>query len=562
MKSVDGDGVPVDPASISKTPGGDQALQPLRPGQRQDLFFYVGGTNGATLVSAYCLSQGWQRLQDPQRQDYQLKWCEAKSHQAYSSFREGKQLMYQIPNNKHLTTKIGLLNSLREYGRIMSRVSRLAIHPRRTLKMEEFFPETFRLDVKDEREAFYTLFDETQMWICKPTSSNQGKGIFLLQRLEDVASLLMDINTLEGKSSYRRLSFRGSQPRIVQRYIQNPLLVDGRKFDVRSYLLIACVEPFVVLFSHGYVRLTLSPYDPLSKDLTRHLTNQSMQKKHPLYRLRKEETVWSMERLNSYINDKFCKDKRLPLNWVLTAFTRRMQQIMTQCFLATKSKLDSKLGYFDLIGCDFLIDEDFKVWLLEMNANPALHTHCRVLRDLIPSLVHETLDLALETFHKSLRRETVLPLERQRRFVLLYLGSSTPRPGPGPPPPVPPSRSRRRPPPPPAPASSSYQDGTRPPGGSPPGLQTQASGLHPSDPSPKSASVPQGGGCAAGASEGRVTPRDPGLPESPQARLARATLSPPAGPAAARDAPSPSREPPPPARTLEEDRGDPASKDL
>uniref|UniRef100_A0A6I8N004 Uncharacterized protein n=1 Tax=Ornithorhynchus anatinus TaxID=9258 RepID=A0A6I8N004_ORNAN len=89
MKSVDGDGVPVDPASISKTPGGDQALQPLRPGQRQDLFFYVGGTNGATLVSAYCLSQGWQRLQDPQRQDYQLKWCEAKSHQAYSSFREG-----------------------------------------------------------------------------------------------------------------------------------------------------------------------------------------------------------------------------------------------------------------------------------------------------------------------------------------------------------------------------------------------------------------------------------------------------------------------------------------
>jgi len=34
---------------------------------------------------------------------------------------------------------------------------------------------------------------------------------------------------------------------------------------------------------------------------------------------------------------------------------------MLQCFLAAKYKLDRKLGYFDLIGCDFLIDENFKV---------------------------------------------------------------------------------------------------------------------------------------------------------------------------------------------------------
>lgn len=36
---------------------------------------------------------------------------------------------------------------------------------------------------------------------------------------------------------------------------------------------------------------------------------------------------------------------------------------MVHCFLAVKSKLECKLGYFDLIGCDFLIDENFKVLL-------------------------------------------------------------------------------------------------------------------------------------------------------------------------------------------------------
>lgn len=29
----------------------------------------------------------------------------------------------------------------------------------RVLKMEEFFPETYRLDIRDERQAFFTLFD-------------------------------------------------------------------------------------------------------------------------------------------------------------------------------------------------------------------------------------------------------------------------------------------------------------------------------------------------------------------------------------------------------------------
>lgn len=46
-----------------------------------------------------------------------------------------------------------------------------------------------------------------------------------------------------------------------------------------------------------------------------------MQKKSPLYVLLKEDTVWSMERLNRYINDNFRKTKGLPRDWVFTTFT-------------------------------------------------------------------------------------------------------------------------------------------------------------------------------------------------------------------------------------------------
>ncbi|XP_054414212.1 inactive polyglycylase TTLL10 isoform X15 [Pongo abelii] len=323
--------------------GGKPSPHSTRPGP----FFYIGGSNGATIISSYCKSKGWQRIQDSRRDDYTLKWCEVKSRDNYGSFREGEQLLYQLPNNKLLTTKIGLLSTLRGRARAMSQASKVPggaqarlekdtaapaledlpwtspgyLRPQRVLRMEEFFPETYRLDLKHEREAFFTLFDETQIWICKPTASNQGKGIFLLRNQEEVAALQAKTRSMEDDPIHHKTPFRGPQARVVQRYIQNPLLLDGRKFDVRSYLLIACTTPYMIFFGHGYARLTLSLYDPRSSDLSGHLTNQFMQKKSPLYMLLKEDTVWSMEHLNRYINDTFWKARGLPKDWVFTTLT-------------------------------------------------------------------------------------------------------------------------------------------------------------------------------------------------------------------------------------------------
>nr|XP_056721490.1 inactive polyglycylase TTLL10 [Euleptes europaea] len=384
-------------------------------------FFYIGGTNGVDIVNIYCKNKGWQRICDNRREDYILKWCETKFRDTYCNFREGEQLLYQIANNKLLTTKIGLLVNLREYERVMRKISRNT----KLLRMEDFFPETFRLDTKDERELFFAIYTEPHIWICKPTGSNQGRGIFLLKTQEEIKNLQIKLQAIEDDPMYKKLPYKIPQARIVQRYIDRPLLLAGKKFDVRSYLLIACTVPYMLFFGHGYVRLTCLNYDPTSDDLTSHLTNQYVQKKNPMYTHVKEETVWRMDRFNSYINERFRHAKGLPKDWVFNNFTKRMKEIMLQCFLAVKSKLECKLGYFDLIGCDFLIDEDFKVWLLEMNANPALHTNCSALKNIIPTVVNETLDLAIEIFTKIQKGQGILPLDSLRHFVLLYNGMSS-----------------------------------------------------------------------------------------------------------------------------------------
>ncbi|XP_017709931.1 PREDICTED: protein polyglycylase TTLL10-like isoform X4 [Rhinopithecus bieti] len=98
--------------------------KPSPPSPRPGPFFYVGGNNGAAIISSYCKSKGWQRIQDSRRGDYMLKWCEVKSRDSYGSFREGEQLLYQLPNNKLLTTKIGLLSTLRGRAWAMSKASK------------------------------------------------------------------------------------------------------------------------------------------------------------------------------------------------------------------------------------------------------------------------------------------------------------------------------------------------------------------------------------------------------------------------------------------------------
>ncbi|XP_058497819.1 protein polyglycylase TTLL10 isoform X1 [Solea solea] len=392
--------------------------EPRGPG----LFYFFGGANGAEIVSSYLESKGWRRIYNKHREDFKIKWCETKSPVNYCNFREGEQLMYQIPNNKVLTSKIGLLSSLREYERVSSKVN----HGRglRRLKMEDFIPTTFRMDVKEERDAFFGVRNnESHMWICKPTGLNQGRGIFLLKSQEDLTAFRLKLQNMEENQANRRMQHCQRQARIVQHYIQSPLLLKGKKFDVRSYMLIACTAPFMVFFHHGYVRLTCDLYDPKSDNLSAHLTNQYMQKKNPLYSELKEDTVCSMENFNTYVNERFQVAKALPRDWVLGVFAKRMQRIMTQCFLAVKSKLDCRLGFFDLIGCDFMVDEDFKVWLLEMNCNPALHTNCEVLKQVIPQTVVETLDLTLEIFNKRRLRQRIFPLANQRDFVLLYNGN-------------------------------------------------------------------------------------------------------------------------------------------
>ena len=72
---------------------------------------------------------------------------------------------------------------------------------------------------------------------------------------------------------------------IVQSYIEKPLLYQKRKFDIRHYMMLTCINGKVkgYFYKDGYLRTTSSEYNLKTNCGKIHLTNDAVQKNLPDY---------------------------------------------------------------------------------------------------------------------------------------------------------------------------------------------------------------------------------------------------------------------------------------
>ena len=69
-----------------------------------------------------------------------------------------------------------------------------------------------------------------------------------------------------------------------------------------------------------------------------------------------------------------------------------MRKIITDSFRAVCYKLDPDRinNSFEIIGYDFMMDEEWKLILIEANTNPCLETESPLLSRIIPELIEST----------------------------------------------------------------------------------------------------------------------------------------------------------------------------
>ena len=71
---------------------------------------------------------------------------------------------------------------------------------------------------------------------------------------------------------------------IISKYIKNPFLINGLKFDLRLYVMITSIDPWrIYVYNEGLCRFAVDEYDSTlspKEALHAHLTNFSLNKKN------------------------------------------------------------------------------------------------------------------------------------------------------------------------------------------------------------------------------------------------------------------------------------------
>lgn len=128
-----------------------------------------------------------------------------------------------------------------------------------------------------------------------------------------------------------------------KRYIANPYLINGKKFDLRVYVTVTSFDPLrIYLFDDGLVRFATQDYTTKKKVKSRfaHLTNWSVNKKAPNFEKNVDVendgigSKWSIKALKRYFSEQGIDDKEL---W------EKIKDIIIKTLLSAESSINNRI---------------------------------------------------------------------------------------------------------------------------------------------------------------------------------------------------------------------------
>ena len=211
-----------------------------------------------------------------------------------------------------------------------------------------FIPRSFILP--HQNVPFAQVLNSTRRrYIIKPDCGALGNGIQIIE---------------PGKpfTPWTRLA-------VAQEYIESAL-IDGYKFDLRVYALVASTSPLrVYVYRNGIARFCSEP--AASRTIFSELTNTAVNMKNP---------AASAASITKTIEEVFGRLKQQGVDvekiWKEIDRVIALTMISVSGFIAhaANTKCPSA-GYprcFQVLGFDILLDKDWKPWVLEVNYRPSL----------------------------------------------------------------------------------------------------------------------------------------------------------------------------------------------
>jgi hypothetical protein len=166
---------------------------------------------------------------------------------------------------------------------------------------------------------------------------------------------------------------------IFQRYIARPLLADGKKFELRLFVAITCLEPLsVYLYRDFYLRVAGKPYE---HDVGATMADNMVHQITGVGKDIQAQEKWPRAKFEVYLGG---------LGYNYTALMQQIKQVVGLSVLAVEGKMHAESQAFDggdarrfyeVLGFDILIEEvpdakdpdalpSLHPYVLEVNFNP------------------------------------------------------------------------------------------------------------------------------------------------------------------------------------------------
>ena len=262
---------------------------------------------------------------------------------------------------------------------------------------------------RDFDELFIYIHDSFtsnyNYWIVKPPDLFQGMGIKIFKDFKEIKehceNLFRGIEKVTAEQEeYCKKHNIELNPKIhkseyilIQKYLDNPLLYYGRKFDIRCYVLVDyCFNVFIC--REGHLKACSQEYDLNNLDVFTHITNYSLQKRCKDFAKYEQGNEISYKKFIELLESKNIGKGKMIFNKIFNKMKEEIQLSMNA--VGRKLKGVPKVLSFQIFGYDFIIDGNYNPWILEINDNPGIEISSELISHLIPRMIDDAIRLTVD----------------------------------------------------------------------------------------------------------------------------------------------------------------------